>query len=76
MRETASIGVILQGPHLQGAPFSWASQVALVVKCPPAKIGDIRDTGTRSLGQKDPLEEGNGSPLQYSCLENSMDKAA
>ena len=40
MRETASIGVILQGPHLQGAPFPWASQVALVVKCPPASVGD------------------------------------
>ena len=28
----------------------------------------------QSLGQEDPLEE--GSPLQYSCLENSMDKGA
>ena len=28
----------------------------------------------RSLGQEDPLEkEGNGNPLQYSCLENPMD---
>ena len=26
-----------------------------------------------SLGQEDPLEEGNGTPLQYSCLENPMD---
>ena len=41
----------------------------------PAKSGDIRDTGSipgsgRSSG------EGNGSPLQYSCLENSMDRRA
>ena len=29
-----------------------------------------------SLGQEDPLGEGNGNPLQYSCLENSMDREA
>ena len=27
------------------------------------------------LGHEDPLE-GNGNPLQYSCLENPMDKGA
>ena len=26
----------------------------------------------QSLGQKDPLEAGNGNLLQYSCLENPM----
>ena len=26
-----------------------------------------------SLSQEDPLEKGNGYPLQYSCLENPMD---
>ena len=29
-----------------------------------------------SLGREDPLREGNGYPLQYSCLENSMDRGA
>ena len=29
----------------------------------------------RSLGQEDPLE-GEGNPLQYSCLENPMDTGA
>ena len=28
----------------------------------------------QSLGGEDPLEEGNGNPLQYSCLENPMDR--
>ena len=28
----------------------------------------------RSLGQDDPPEEGMANPLQYSCLENPMDK--
>ena len=31
----------------------------------------------RSLGREDPLEKGmNGYPLQYSCLENPMDRGA
>ena len=29
-----------------------------------------------SLGQEDPLEEGHSSPLQYSCLENAMDRGS
>jgi len=28
------------------------------------------------LGQEDPRGEGNGNPLQYSCLENFMDRGA
>ena len=34
----------------------------------------MRETWVRSLGWEDPL--GNGNPLQYSCLENSMDGEA
>ena len=30
----------------------------------------------RSLGQENPLEEEPGNPLQYSCLENPMDRGA
>ena len=33
----------------------------------------MRDTWVQLLGQEDPLEKGNGYPLQFSCLENSMD---
>ena len=33
-------------------------------------------TWVRSLGQQDPSGESNGNPLQYSCLENPMDKGA
>ena len=39
----------------------WASQVALVVKNPPANVGDKRDSGS-PLGQEDPLEEGVATP--------------
>ena len=30
----------------------------------------------RSLGQEDPLREGHGNPLQYSCLENLMNRGS
>ena len=36
----------------------------------------MQDTWVQSLGQENPPEEGNGYPLQYSCLENSMDRGA
>ena len=52
-----------------------ASQVALVANNLSANAGDTRDMGTvpgsgRSSGG------GNGSPLQYSCLENPTDRGA
>ena len=34
------------------------------------------ETWVRSLGWEDLLEEGMATPLQYSCLENSMDRGA
>ena len=52
-----------------------ASQVALVVKNPPANAGDIRDMGLiPGLGRS--LGGGKGSPFQCSCPENPMDRGA
>ena len=52
-----------------------ASQVALVVKSHPANAGDIRDLSSiPGLGSSPGWEHGN--PLQYSCLENPMDRRA
>ena len=48
------------------------SQVILVVKNLPASTGDRRDTGSIPGSGRSP-REGNGNPLQYSCLENPMD---
>ena len=47
--------------------------MALVVKNPAANAGDIRDVGSIPGSGRSP-EEGNGNPLQYSCLENPMDR--
>jgi len=52
-----------------------ASQVALVVKNPPANAGDIRDVGL-ILGLGRSPGGGHGNPVQYSCLENLMDRGA
>ena len=46
-----------------------------VVKNPPANVGDTEDAGLiPGLGR--PPEEGNGNPLQYSCLRNPTDREA
>ena len=52
-----------------------ASQVVLVVKNPLANAGDIRDAGSIPGSGRSPGGE-HGSPLQYSCLENPMDRQA
>ena len=36
----------------------------------------MQETWVQSLGWEDPLEKGMGYPLQYFCLENSMDRGA
>ena len=51
----------------------WASQVALEVNNLPANVGDARDTGSVPGSERSP-RGGNGNPLQYSCLENPMDR--
>ena len=44
-----------------------------MVKNLTASVGDIRDVGLISGSGRSP-GEGNGNPLQYSFLENSMDR--
>ena len=44
-----------------------------VVKNPPAKAGDIRDAGLIPGSGRSP-GGGKGNPLQYSCLENPMER--
>ena len=53
----------------------WASQVVLVVKNPPVDAGDIRDAGSTPLWGRSP-GGGHDNPLQYSCLENPMERGA
>ena len=52
-----------------------ASQVVLVVKNPLANSGVIRDIGLIT-GSGRSLGGGHVNPLQYFCLENSMDRRA
>ena len=46
-----------------------------MVKNPPANAGDIRDVGLILKSGRSP-GGGHGNPLQYSCLENPMDRGA
>ena len=49
--------------------------MALVVKILPANAGDMRDAGSIPGSGRSP-GGGHGNLLQYSCLENPMDKGA
>ena len=49
-----------------------ASLVAQRLKHLPA----MQESWVQSLSWEDPLAEGNGNPLQYSCLENPMGRGA
>ena len=60
----------------------WRKEITLdnvigdsVIKNPPTNAGDAEDTGS-ILGLGRFPAGGNGNPLQYSCLENSMDRGA
>ena len=55
--------------------LTWASQVALAVKNPPANAGDVRD-GSIIPGSGRSPGGGHGNPLKYSCLENPKDRGA
>ena len=55
--------------------MGWGSQLVLVVKNLPAKVGDRSDKGSIPGPRRSP-GEGNGNPLKYSCLENPMNREA
>ena len=64
-----------------GVAQSWtrlkhlAAAAAAVVKNQPANAEDIRDMGWIHRSGKSP-GGGHGNPLQYSCLENPMERGA
>ena len=59
----------------EGQHGKWPIQVVLVVKNLPANAGDVRDSGSIPGFERSP-GEGHGNLLQYSCLENPMDRGA
>jgi len=52
-----------------------ASKVALMLKNPPDNAGDLRDMSSVPESGRSP-EEGDGNPLQYSCLESALDRGS
>ena len=53
----------------------WTSQLVLMAKNLPANAGDVRDEGSIP-GSRRSTGGGHGNPLQYSCLEDPMDRGA
>ena len=64
------LGIIGNLEMIQGA-----FRVVLVVKNPPASTGDAGDKGLIPESGRSP-GEGHGNLLQYSCLENPMDRSS
>ena len=52
-----------------------ASQVVLVIQNLPSNAGDVKDVGSVPESGRSP-GGGHGNTLQYSCLENPMDRGA
>ena len=75
-RDSFIMGSLVHFTMFTGIPYRYvASQVARLVKNLPANAGATRDMGWIS-GSGTSAEEGNGNPIQYSCLEKSMDRGA
>ena len=55
--------------------YALAFQLALVVKNPPANVGEVKDGGLISGWGRSP-GGGHGNSLQNSCLGNPMDREA
>ena len=73
-----------RGSHISSPPQPWEMGITIfllsfpggaVVKNPPANAGGTRDVGSIP-GSGSSSGEGNGNPLWYSCLGNSMDRGA
>ena len=60
---------------VKNPPTMQVSQVELLVKNPPAKVGDIRGVGL-PLGSERAPGRGHSNPFQYSYLENPLDRGA
>ena len=60
---------------IQPTHIKRASQVPLELRNPSANAAETRDTNLIPESQKAP-GGGHGNPLQYSCLENPMDRGA
>ena len=71
MTQILNLGPTVSNHGLRNQGFP----VALVVKNLPADAGDLRDAGLIPGSGRSP-GGGHGNPLQYSCMENPMDRGA
>ena len=65
----------LQAKQSQGLTSNHSFPEGTVVKNPPANAGAAEDLGLIPGSERAPAG-GNGNPLQYSCLEMSVDRKA
>ena len=70
-----NVGTLSEFIFVYSQASNRVSRVALVVKNLPPNAGDIRDASSIPGSGRSPGAE-HGKPLQYSCLENPMDRGA
>ena len=75
MSTSMSKQALLCAPFINFCLKEENSLLALVVKNLSANVGDVKDVGSMPELGRSP-GEGNGNPLQYSWLENPMDRGA
>ena len=73
MLEDTNIWLAASSIYDLSSKGTWASQVAIVVKNPPANAGDVRTAGLIPGWGRSP-GRGHSNPLQCSCLENPRDR--
>ena len=74
-RETQALPPTLWIKYTRALINTAMVKILQVVKNPPAKAGELRDAGLIPGSERSPGGE-HGNPLQYSCLENPMDRGA
>ena len=70
-----STGNYTQYPVINHFVKEYGFQGGAVVKNPPAKTGDIGNSGLIPESGRSP-GRGNGNPYQYACLDNTMKREA
>ena len=74
-KKASAAGEAVMGPSRSRQPCTWTSQVVLLVKNLPPNARDATDAGSVSgLGRSPAIRKGN--PIQYSYLDNLMDRGA
>ena len=76
MGQLSKLKVLKLVSGLREATYSYSWTLLTLVAPTVKRLPTVRETWVQSLGWEDPLGKEMATPLQYSCLENPMDRGA